>query len=142
MRSAAKVPSVKRVVVTSSFAAVLDMDKQPATDKTYSHADWNPATYEKAKNSGDNPAYLYCASKVLAEKAAWDFVEKEKPGFALSVVCPPMVLGAPNQVVTSMDSLNTSAASVWTLINGETKEMPDTAFPVGTDGELSSMFTS
>lgn len=122
-------------MITSSFAAVLDMDKQSAVGTTYSHADWNPATYDKAKNSGDNPAYLYCASKVLAEKAAWDFVEKEKPGFALSTICPPMVLGAPNQVVESMDSLNTSAASVWQLINGQTKEMPDTAFPVGTDGE-------
>jgi len=133
LRSAAKVPTVKRVVVTSSFASVLDMDKQPAIGKVYSHADWNPADYETAKNSKDNPAYLYCASKVLAEKAAWDFVEKEKPGFALSTICPPMVLGAPHQVITSMDSLNTSAASIWTLINGETKEMPDTAFPVGTD---------
>jgi len=133
LKSAAKVPSVKRVVVTSSFASVMDVGKGMRPDYTYSHKDFNPADYESAKNSKDNQSYLYCASKVLAEKAAWDFVEKEKPGFALSTVCPPMILGPPQQVVDSMDSLNTSAASVWQLINGETKEMPETAFPVGTD---------
>jgi len=133
MRSAAKVPSVKRVVVTSSFASVLDMDKAPAVGTTYTHADWNPATYERAAKSADNPAYAYCASKVLAEKAAWDFVEKEKPGFSLSTVCPPMVLGPNQQVVDSLDNLNTSSSTVWALISGKTKEIPSADFPVGTD---------
>jgi len=38
---------------------------------------WNPATYDEAKKS-DNPAFVYCASKTLAEHAAWDFVKAEK----------------------------------------------------------------
>lgn len=35
----------------------------------------------------------YRASKTFAEKAAWDFVEKEKPNFALATINPPMVFG-------------------------------------------------
>lgn len=31
---------------------------------------------------------MYAASKALAERAAWDFVEKEKPSFDLSVINP------------------------------------------------------
>jgi hypothetical protein len=36
-----------------------------------------------------NPSVGYVASKTLAEKAAWQYMEKEKPGFTLSVVCLP-----------------------------------------------------
>lgn len=33
----------------------------------------------------------YYTSKKLAEKAAWDFMENEKPHFALTTLCPPYV---------------------------------------------------
>ena len=33
------------------------------------------------------------ASKAFAEKAAWDFVEKEKPNFSLSTIQPSLVFG-------------------------------------------------
>jgi len=60
LRAAQKEESVKRVVVTSSFAAVLDFNRM-SPDVTFSHEDWNPATYDEAKKS-DNPTYVYCAS--------------------------------------------------------------------------------
>lgn len=41
-------PSVKRVVVTSSFAAVLDMFKGTRPGYEYSEKDWNPVTHEQA----------------------------------------------------------------------------------------------
>lgn len=44
-------------------------------------------TYEEAAKS-DNPAAVYCASKTLAEHAAWDFVEKEKVSAALLPTLP------------------------------------------------------
>jgi nucleoside-diphosphate-sugar epimerase len=72
-------PSVKRVAITSSFAAILDGAKGNAIpDTTYSEKDWNPITLEEADK---HPAWGYRASKTFAEKAAWDFVEKEKPNF-------------------------------------------------------------
>ena len=119
-------PNVKRVVVTSSFAAILDMDKGPRPDHTYSEADWNPATYDSAKNNGGS--YAYCASKKIAEKAAFDFVEQEKPNFDVATICPPMIYGPNSHPVESMSKLNTSSADIYRLINGSSKEVPDTAF--------------
>jgi nucleoside-diphosphate-sugar epimerase len=77
-------PSVKRVVITSSFASIIDASKGPSWDHKYSEADWNPITPEQAVES---PAFGYRASKTFAEKAAWDFVEKEKPNFT----CVPFI---------------------------------------------------
>lgn len=33
------------------------------------------------------------ASKAFAEKAAWQFMEKEKPDFSLTTICPTLVFG-------------------------------------------------
>lgn len=79
--------NVKRVVLTSSFAAVGNSLK-PAAE--YSEESWNPITWEKALT---NELLAYSGSKTFAEKAAWEFVEKEKPQFTLSVVNPVFVFG-------------------------------------------------
>ena len=75
-------PTVKRVVITSSFAAIVDPNAEPG--HTYSEKDFNPITEEEALQ---NPSNGYRASKTFAEKAAWEFVEKEKPNFTLATVC-------------------------------------------------------
>lgn len=75
-------PKVKRVVITSSFAAILDMSKGTWPEHTYTEADWNPVTYEDAA-SASNPGVPYSASKTFAEKAAFNFVEHEKPQFTV-----------------------------------------------------------
>ena len=41
-------PSVKKVVITSSFAAVRDVSKGNWPEHTYSEADWNPMMLEEA----------------------------------------------------------------------------------------------
>jgi dihydroflavonol-4-reductase len=56
---------VKRVVLTSSMAAVTD---SPDPKHTYTEDDWNELSSLKR-----NPYYY---SKVMAERAAWDFVEE------------------------------------------------------------------
>ena len=76
-------PTVQRVVITSSFAAIFDPYKGHWPEKTYSEADWNPITEEQAL---ENPANGYRASKTFAERAAWKFVEEEKPNFSLATV--------------------------------------------------------
>lgn len=69
---------MKRVVITSSFAAIMSPKKGLNPGHNYSEADWNPITLEEAPL---NPSNGYRASKTFAEKAAWEFVEKEKPNF-------------------------------------------------------------
>ncbi|KIX02453.1 uncharacterized protein Z518_08394 [Rhinocladiella mackenziei CBS 650.93] len=106
-------PSVKRIVITSSFAAILNAAKH---EKVYSEANWNPITWEEATK---NPAYAYRASKTFAEKAAWEFVEKEKPNFDLATINPPLVLGPVVHYLNSLDSINTSNERVRNMIQGK-----------------------
>lgn len=74
--------TVKRVVLTSSMAAITD---EPEGDHVLTEDDWN------TKSTLDrNPYYL---SKTLAEREAWRIVDEEKPGFGLVVVNPFLVIG-------------------------------------------------
>ncbi|PYI24775.1 flavonol reductase [Aspergillus violaceofuscus CBS 115571] len=124
-------PQVQRVVLTSSFAAIVNLRKGYWPEHTYTEADWNPETYEQAKTA-DGPT-AYCASKALAEKAAWEFVEREKPNFTLSTICPPMIYGPVEHHVTNLDRLNESAADVYRFMNGSLSEIPPTGFPAWVD---------
>lgn len=117
-------PSVKRVVITSSFASIVNPFKGNWPGHTYSEADWNPITHEQAL---ENPSNGYRASKTFAEKAAWEFVEKEKPGFTLSTMCPPLVLGPIVHYLNSLDALNTSNQRIRDIYQGKAKdEIPET----------------
>lgn len=120
--------SIKRIVLTSSFASIVNPHDFPWT---YKEDQWNtesPRVYsEKGKDApgGD----IYRTSKVRAEKAAWDLLEKHKPGFDLVTMCPPLVvrcstssccasfehcglaqIGPLIHQVPQADSLNTSVA--------------------------------
>lgn len=80
---AAREAGVKRVVLTSSFAAI-GYSQEP-TDRPFSEENWtNP-------NSGHLTAYV--KSKTLAERAAWDFIAREGGALELSVVNPVGVYG-------------------------------------------------
>ncbi|GAA5982782.1 hypothetical protein JCM10908_006785 [Rhodotorula pacifica] len=129
LRAAQKEPSVKRVVLTSSFAAVLDFDRL-SPDVTFTEKDWNPATYDAAKKSDQKP-YVYCASKKIAEEEAWKIAKEPETKWELCTICPPMIFGPPKQVLKSLDSINTSSGAVWGVVDA--KEVPETSFPVWTD---------
>lgn len=124
----ASAPTVKRVAITSSFASIINAANHA---KVYSEEIWNPVTREQA--SVDN-ATAYRASKTLAEKAAWEFVEKEKPGFELSTLCPPLVLGPVVHYFNSLDAINTSNVRVRDMIQGKCKEkLPPTGIFIWVD---------
>ncbi|KAF1826040.1 NAD(P)-binding protein [Dissoconium aciculare CBS 342.82] len=117
-------PSVKQVVITSSFASIVDGTKGPRPEYTYTEADWNPVTQEQAVK---DPSTGYRASKTFAERAAWDFVEKENPNFSLATICPPLVLGPIVHYLNSLDSLNTSNQRIRDIVQGKAKdEIPET----------------
>ena len=78
----AKKHNVKKVVLTSSVAAIFDTLEEK-TD--YDETDWSDP---------ENPSIShYAKSKTLAEKAAWDFVDNEDNPFELAVINPALVIG-------------------------------------------------
>lgn len=72
---------VRRVVLTSSMAAITD---EPDESHVLTEADWN------TRSSLDRNPYYY--SKVMAERAAWRFVEEGAP-FSLVALNPFLVMG-------------------------------------------------
>jgi dihydroflavonol-4-reductase len=77
-----KAPSVRRVVLTSSMAAVTD---EPDATRVLTGDDWN------TRSSLDRNPYYF--SKVQAERAAWDFMARERPAFDLVVLNPFVTMG-------------------------------------------------
>ena len=74
---------VKRVVLTSSFAAIgygLEPQSAPFDETNWTNPDGEGVT-------------AYVKSKTLAERAAWDFIAREGGGLELSVVNPVGVFG-------------------------------------------------
>ncbi|KAH0836059.1 putative NADPH-dependent methylglyoxal reductase GRP2 [Fonsecaea pedrosoi] len=123
-------PTVKQVVITSSFASIVNPFKGSWPEHTYTEQDWNPVTLEQASESVANG---YRASKTFAERAAWEFLQQQQqsqgpPPFSLTTLCPPMVLGPVISHLDSLDRLNTSNQVIGDLIQGKYKaKIPDNA---------------
>ncbi|GAM40632.1 cinnamoyl-CoA reductase [Talaromyces pinophilus] len=118
-------PDIRRVVITGSFASVLDPSKGVRPGYAYTEADWNPVTAEEAKSNG---VFAYLASKTFAEQAAWQYVKDNKPNFSVTTLLPPMVFGPVLHHVKDVKSLNTSSADIYRLIDGSETEVPTNAF--------------
>ncbi|EPE34865.1 NAD(P)-binding Rossmann-fold containing protein [Glarea lozoyensis ATCC 20868] len=121
-------PAVKRVVITSSFAAIIDIFQGPRPGYTYTEKDWNPTTYDVAANPSTPGGVSYCASKSFAEKAAFDYVAEHNPNFTITALNPPMVYGPSSVLFPGFDKLNTSSADIYRLINGTSSSVPETSF--------------
>jgi nucleoside-diphosphate-sugar epimerase len=80
---AARDGGVRRVVLTSSFAAV--GYGHPPRDVPFDETSWT--------NLDGRAVSPYVKSKALAERAAWDFVDADGGGLELSVVNPLGVFG-------------------------------------------------
>jgi nucleoside-diphosphate-sugar epimerase len=80
---AARNASVKRVVMTSNFGAVGFSNKNLNTVTT--EADWTDSN-EKGLSS-------YEKSKLLAERAAWDFIKQEGGNLEFATINPVAILG-------------------------------------------------
>ena len=80
---AARDAGVKRVVMTSNFGAV-----------GYSHKDTSRLiTEESWTDPNEKGLSAYNKSKVLAERAAWDFIQREGGNLELSVINPMGIFG-------------------------------------------------
>lgn len=79
---AARDAGVKRVVLTSSFAAI-----------GYGHDDKETLFDETNWTDPNSEITAYAKSKALAERAAWDFIAKAGGNLQLSVINPVAVFG-------------------------------------------------
>ncbi|KAL4996704.1 hypothetical protein BDV10DRAFT_186942 [Aspergillus recurvatus] len=84
-------PQIKRVVYTSSstaaFLSVPNKEGVRITKDTWHDASIEAAWSEKTPHD-ERGFQVYCASKTLAEKAAWKWVEGNKPHFEFNSVVP------------------------------------------------------
>ncbi len=113
--AAARDARVKRVVMTSSFAAI-GYGGTPR-DRPFTEKDWtNP--------DGDGVS-AYAKSKTLAERAAWDFIEREGGGLELSVVNPVGVFGP-----ALGSDISTSLQLVKRLLDGAMPGLPRVSFGI------------
>ena len=111
---AARAAGARRVVLTSSFAAV-GYTPKPSAD--YTEADWTDP---------DTPGlHPYPRSKAIAERAAWDFIEHEGAGTELVVVNPTFILG-PTLTTQARSSLQMIKA----MLDGKMPVVPRQRFGV------------
>ncbi len=87
--------TLKRFILTSSAVATLEVTPVP---RFFSESTWNEAAVEAVKEKGSAAGNfaIYCASKTLAEKAAWEFVatHNSEISWDLAVMNPSLIIGA------------------------------------------------
>lgn len=111
---AAKAAGVKRVVMTSSMAAI-----------AYGHGDKRAEISDETMWSNpDGPDNTpYTKSKTIAERAAWDYVNGEGKGLELATINPTGIMGP----ALSKD-VSTSLEIPIRLMNGKTPGIPRLGF--------------
>ncbi|KAL7234390.1 hypothetical protein ACSBR1_017901 [Camellia fascicularis] len=114
LRSCVKVPSIKRVVLTSSMAAVM-CNQRMLTPGLHMDETWfsDPLFCKESK-------LWYQLSKTLAEEAAWKFAKEN--GIDLTVINPGWVIGPLLQ-----PTLNATVEVVLNVINGA-KSFPNASY--------------
>jgi dihydroflavonol-4-reductase len=111
---AAREAGVKRVVSTSSVAAI--MYGQPVREKPFTESDWTDET-----NIKDTSAYE--RSKTIAERASWAWLKAEGGKLELATVNPVLVLGP----VLGSD-FSASLEAVRKLMDGSAPAIPRFGF--------------
>ena len=100
-------PQIKKIIITSSFAAVGDTFNGQTV---FNESDWS--------DPNNNKISAYNKSKTLAEKSAWDFMESN-PSFKLTVINPVGVIGP-----MLSDDIGISNLFVKKILDGSTPGNP------------------
>ena len=106
---AARDARVRRVVLTSSFAAV-GYGTDP--DRPYTEEDWTDLSDPKLSP--------YARSKTMAERAAWDFIDREGGDLELAAVNPVGIFGP-----ALGNDLSSSLELLLALLNGRIPAVPN-----------------
>ncbi len=120
---AAKGAGCKRVVLTSSLASV-SYQRQHDQDHPYTEEDWSDP-----ENPDISP---YIRSKILAERAAWQFAKENQ--IDLATICPGIILGPVLE-----NDIGTSAEVVKQLMDRTIPLFPRFGFAVVDVRDVASM---
>ncbi|KAL5343947.1 hypothetical protein BJX70DRAFT_393370 [Aspergillus crustosus] len=96
----ANAPTVIRVVITSSFAAIINGKKH---ENVYSEKHWNPVTWEEGLDSSQTYRAI-------------------KPNYDIATINPSLGLGPVVHYLSSLDAINTSNARISRIVRGLEKE--------------------
>ncbi|KAK6453757.1 protein induced by osmotic stress [Scheffersomyces xylosifermentans] len=102
-------PQIKGVVITSSMIAMVSPEDLDNPKFAGGESFWSDIAYEDGLK--DSHA-AYRVSKTFAEKAAWEFVEKEGPNFTLTTINPALVFGPQANDESAKGTLNVTAEIV------------------------------
>ncbi|KAI9776644.1 MAG: hypothetical protein M1839_009450 [Geoglossum umbratile] len=118
LESASKIPTIKRVVITSSVVILFPTTVDP--DKTYTEADISPAPTGPYANGFE----AYGASKILAQRATDRWYANKAPGFSIVRILPSFVVGRNELVTSKSDFISGSNAVVFGPLVGDKVDQP------------------
>ncbi|KAH0542650.1 hypothetical protein FGG08_002973 [Glutinoglossum americanum] len=129
LKSASKYgKNLKSIVVTGSVNSITYGNAEHITGRVFTHKDWLPTTVEEAR-AANHYFSSYATSKKYSEQALWDYVEKEKPSYTVTVFLPCLIFGPPIHYVSDINKLNYTSAIVYSFFNGSTDQVSPTSFP-------------
>jgi nucleoside-diphosphate-sugar epimerase len=118
LESAAKEPSVKRFVLTSS--AWTSASPKPNVEFKITADTWNEQAIADAWAEGEpqsNGMTIMMAGKTEAEQAAWKFMKEKKPHFTFNAILPDTVFGA---ILSPLDQgIPSTAGLIKMLFDGQ-----------------------
>ena len=124
LKAAAKEPSVKRIVVTSSQTAIIPWEEAIAAENDHVYT---------AEESAPDPSgpytstfEAYAASKVKALNATREYVRTEKPTFDVINIMPVFIVGKNELITDAKDILNGTNKFAFAPILGQNASMPST----------------
>ncbi|KAF2166705.1 hypothetical protein M409DRAFT_22761 [Zasmidium cellare ATCC 36951] len=118
LRAAKEASTVKRVIITSSMAAIGYGYGDVVKTKTFTEEDWTILDGPRGETIAP-----YQKSKAIAERAAWDWIAKEGSPMELTVINPVAIFGP----ALSADFCAT-LQFISRMLNGQLPAMPNLAF--------------
>lgn len=126
---AAHSAGVKRIILTSSIAAIYGFNLSSDTDE-FDESMWTDVSQPIGR-------VAYTKSKTLAEKAAWDFIKSEAPELQFTSINPVLVIGAPLD-----KNFGSSISVIERVLAGKDPMLPDLRFGIVDVKDVAKMHVS